>query len=137
MYTYSFPGGNADATDATPTATALRETEEELGISPADVEVWGKLNSLPGRNFNVTPVIGHVRQLDMSQLRINQSEASIEYNYNGYLYIHVHLCTHDIRISYRIFRLGWKDSIWALLKPRVIGEYAPRKSLQSLRWPYR
>ena len=79
LYTYSFPGGNADATDATPTATALRETEEELGISPDDVEVWGKLNSLPGRNFsfNVIPVVGRVRQLDMSQLRINQSEVSI------------------------------------------------------------
>lgn len=80
MYTYSFPGGSADATDDTPIATALRETEEEIGISPADVEIWGKLNSLPtSRNLssNITPVIGHVRQLDMSQLRINQSEVSL------------------------------------------------------------
>jgi 8-oxo-dGTP pyrophosphatase MutT (NUDIX family) len=39
----SFPGGLAHDEDADLTATALRETEEELGLAPAEVEVLGAL----------------------------------------------------------------------------------------------
>ena len=39
----SFPGGLAHDEDRDLAATALRETEEELGLSPADVEVLGGL----------------------------------------------------------------------------------------------
>lgn len=39
----SFPGGLADPHDAGPIATALREFEEELGVSASSVEVLGAL----------------------------------------------------------------------------------------------
>jgi 8-oxo-dGTP pyrophosphatase MutT (NUDIX family) len=39
----SFPGGLTHAGDATPRDTALRETEEELGLSPDEVDVLGAL----------------------------------------------------------------------------------------------
>lgn len=39
----SFPGGLAHADDADLAATALRETWEELGLAPADVELLGAL----------------------------------------------------------------------------------------------
>jgi len=39
----SFPGGMQESSDAGPRAAALREAEEELGISPASVEVLGAL----------------------------------------------------------------------------------------------
>src|SRR5438105_1659672 len=42
----SFPGGMRHAADADPLATALRETEEELGLSPDLIDVLGALSSL-------------------------------------------------------------------------------------------
>ena len=39
----SLPGGRYDQEDGSLLRTALRETEEELGVSPADLIVWGRL----------------------------------------------------------------------------------------------
>jgi 8-oxo-dGTP pyrophosphatase MutT (NUDIX family) len=60
----SFPGGSIDPTDASPTAAALREAQEETGVDPAGVEVFGTLPELwlPPSNFAVTPVLGWWRE---------------------------------------------------------------------------
>jgi hypothetical protein len=42
----SFPGGACDDGETTPEETALREVEEEIGISPNDVRVLGRLANL-------------------------------------------------------------------------------------------
>lgn len=39
-----FPGGSIEAEDATPWQTAQRETQEELGITPAHIQLWGPLD---------------------------------------------------------------------------------------------
>ena len=39
----SFPGGQVEDTDVTPVMTALRETEEEVGLDPDRVELLGEL----------------------------------------------------------------------------------------------
>ena len=39
----SFPGGRVEASDASPVETALRETEEEIGLSRRHVEIIGRL----------------------------------------------------------------------------------------------
>jgi len=55
----AFPGGKQDPTDPTPTAAALREAEEEIGLPRDQVEVLGCLPSHETvTNFMVTPVIG-------------------------------------------------------------------------------
>jgi 8-oxo-dGTP pyrophosphatase MutT (NUDIX family) len=57
----SFPGGRIDPGDEGPVAAALREAEEEIGLSPSDVEVIGVADlyrTITG--FEVTPVIGVV-----------------------------------------------------------------------------
>ena len=56
----SFPGGSIDPTDASPTAAALREAQEETGLDPDGVDVFGRLPELwlPPSNFAVTPVLG-------------------------------------------------------------------------------
>ena len=57
----SFPGGGMEAKDDSITATALRETHEEVGIEPAAIEVAGYLNPTPTvTGFAVTPVVGFV-----------------------------------------------------------------------------
>src|SRR5262245_13900182 len=55
----SFPGGSIDLGE-TPVQAALRETQEETGVDPAGVEVFGELPELwlPPSNFSVTPVLG-------------------------------------------------------------------------------
>lgn len=58
----SFPGGRCEPTDPSPVFTALRETEEEIGLDPARVEVLGLLPEYrTGTGFTVTPVVGLVR----------------------------------------------------------------------------
>ncbi len=55
----SFPGGSRDETDPTSLHTALRETQEELGIPPSQVEVLGMLNEIPTiTQFRVAPFVG-------------------------------------------------------------------------------
>jgi 8-oxo-dGTP pyrophosphatase MutT (NUDIX family) len=60
----SFPGGSIDPTDESPTAAALREAQEEVGLDPAGVEVLATLPELwlPPSNFAVTPVLAWWRE---------------------------------------------------------------------------
>jgi 8-oxo-dGTP pyrophosphatase MutT (NUDIX family) len=56
----SFPGGSLDPEDSGPIAAALREAQEETGLDPAGVQVFGALPELwlPPSNFAVTTVLG-------------------------------------------------------------------------------
>jgi 8-oxo-dGTP pyrophosphatase MutT (NUDIX family) len=58
----AFPGGTWDRGDANPTATALREAHEEMGIRLEDVQVLGELDdtSTATSNFLITPVVGMI-----------------------------------------------------------------------------
>lgn len=58
----SFPGGRVEEADQSPIHTALRETEEEIGMAPDLIEVIGYLPEyLTSTGFRVTPVVGLVR----------------------------------------------------------------------------
>ena len=57
----SFPGGRVEQSDASPIETALRETEEEIGLSRTHVEIIGELPEYrTGTGYCVTPVVGLV-----------------------------------------------------------------------------
>lgn len=59
----SFPGGKCEESDLDYCATALRETHEEIGIDPANIEVLGELTPLyiPNSNFYVYPQVGWMK----------------------------------------------------------------------------
>jgi 8-oxo-dGTP pyrophosphatase MutT (NUDIX family) len=69
----SFPGGKIDATDASPLEAALREAEEEIGLSREFIDPMGYLD-LYGTSFGfrILPTVARVRP--GFKLRINQSE---------------------------------------------------------------
>lgn len=57
----SFPGGRVEPEDLSPMDTALRETEEEIGLSRDRIEVLGFLPEYrTGTGFRVTPVVALV-----------------------------------------------------------------------------
>jgi len=57
----SFPGGRWEPSDLSPEDTALRETEEEIGIDRRQIETIGRLTARDTRTgYYVMPVIGLV-----------------------------------------------------------------------------
>lgn len=57
----AFPGGGGDPSDKNLTATALRETFEEIGIPEEQVSIWGHIDDRKTiSNYVVTPVIGEI-----------------------------------------------------------------------------
>lgn len=55
----SFPGGGHDAEDVELSDTALRETEEELGIPRNDIEILGRLDDFYSiHGYHVIPYVG-------------------------------------------------------------------------------
>lgn len=60
---FSFPGGVIRSGDASVVDAALREAEEEIGLSPSAVEVLGVFDDVltTGTSFVITPVLGLAR----------------------------------------------------------------------------
>jgi 8-oxo-dGTP pyrophosphatase MutT (NUDIX family) len=58
----AFPGGRRQADDADAVATALRETEEEVGLSRRFIDVVGAGDPYrTGTGYEITPIVGIVR----------------------------------------------------------------------------
>ena len=55
----SLPGGTSEKQDRDLAATALRESYEEIGLRPEEVEILGQLGELVmPSGYRVTPVVG-------------------------------------------------------------------------------
>lgn len=70
----SFPGGKTDEGESF-IETALRETEEEIGVNRKNIDIWGTAPSVPGRNNKIliTPVIASL-DINLDKLRLNTEE---------------------------------------------------------------
>ena len=98
----SFPGGLAHEEDADLAATALRETQEELGLPPEEVEVLGAL--VPVHTFVsailIVPFVGVVRgapvfapsEAEIAQVLtypvddLTTAETTVEWPRDGHVY---------------------------------------------------
>ena len=74
----SFPGGRQDPGDADLAATALRETEEEIALDPAAVELCGALPAVStfATNYRVHPFVGLVP--DPLELGLEPNPSEVE-----------------------------------------------------------
>jgi 8-oxo-dGTP pyrophosphatase MutT (NUDIX family) len=72
----SFPGGSIDPSDASAAAAALRETEEEIGLDEASVEIVGELDTTPTfvSGYVISPFVGVLR--GRPELRPNPAEVA-------------------------------------------------------------
>jgi 8-oxo-dGTP pyrophosphatase MutT (NUDIX family) len=75
----AFPGGRAEAHDDGPEATALRETQEEIGLAPRHVELLGKLSDYHTRTgYRITPVVALVQPPFELRLDAREVDAAFE-----------------------------------------------------------
>lgn len=76
----AFPGGRSDPDDPSPTATALREAHEEVGLPPGNVEVLGALPPVGTfvTGFAVYPVVGWVDHPGEWQLSPREVDVVLE-----------------------------------------------------------
>ena len=102
----SFPGGVVDGTDTDPVHTALRETHEEIGISPGSVETLGLLDDIVTPvGFVITPVVGFLTLLP----RVSPSDIEVAEVFQIPLSFFADPA--NGRMEYREFR-GRQQEVW-------------------------
>jgi len=75
----SFPGGKIEKTDVDPCASALREAEEEIGLTRENVEPLGYLDLyMTTLGYRIVPVIARVRPGFNIKLNTSEVDATFE-----------------------------------------------------------
>ncbi|XP_050076554.1 mitochondrial coenzyme A diphosphatase NUDT8 [Anopheles maculipalpis] len=73
----SFPGGIIDVQDSSSEDCALREFEEETGLSKNSVNVWGRGNTIiPYFGPSITPIVGNIINFSMDKLNPSCDEVA-------------------------------------------------------------
>ena len=85
----SFPGGGFDEMDLDLSATALRETEEEIGVDRRAIKIIGELSSLyiPVSNYLVHPFVGICNHKPVFQKNILEVDDLLEVEINEFLLV--------------------------------------------------
>lgn len=82
----SFPGGTVDEVDGDITSTALRETEEEIGLCRDHIRVCGIISDIAiPTGFVVTPVVGFLDMLPSLTLNRQEVESVLEVPFSFFL----------------------------------------------------
>lgn len=82
-----FPGGRVELNDFSMEHTALRETEEEIGIPRADIRVLKELTRLyiPPSNFWVHPFMGIIEKTPVLVAQEDEVQEILEVNIDHFL----------------------------------------------------
>ena len=96
-----FPGGKQEPSDISAEHTALRETQEEIGVLQQDITVLKKLTQIyiPPSNFFVAPFIGVCETTPQFILQETEVEALIEVKISDFLDDSIY-CTRRLSTSY-------------------------------------
>ena len=75
----SFPGGKIDTGDTDPSASALREAQEEIGLDRAHVEPLGYLDLyMTTLGYRIVPLVARVRPGFKLRLNVAEVDATFE-----------------------------------------------------------
>ncbi|MEO1013799.1 MAG: CoA pyrophosphatase [Pseudomonadota bacterium] len=114
----SFPGGRVHPEDRTRIDTALRETEEEVGIPQSAVEVVGSLGVHEGGlGFSVTPVVGLVDPGAPMSLCAREVAEAFEVPLDFVADLRNHVTEERVHrgVTYNMFAAPYKEyHIWGL-----------------------
>ncbi|NOX64827.1 MAG: CoA pyrophosphatase [Chlorobi bacterium] len=70
-----FPGGEVENSDADCIETAIRETEEEIGVSREDIKIIGRMDTLIGpRGIIVEPIVAELNITDIDNCVTDKTE---------------------------------------------------------------
>ncbi|KAI8127703.1 hypothetical protein FF38_11264 [Lucilia cuprina] len=115
MRQISFPGGikedNEDFVQC-----ALRETEEEIGILPSRVEIWGTGNLItPPHTAAIMPVVGVIRNFRESELKLNYDEVEEAFA------IPIKILASPQTLRYTQFKTGYSSAAFVVDDKRIWG----------------
>lgn len=82
-----FPGGKAEDVDDSLMTTALRETEEEVGVAIAQIEVLKALSMvyIPPSNFEVWPFLGICKNKPNFSIQEEEVEALVQVSLTDFM----------------------------------------------------
>lgn len=112
----SFPGGRYENNDVNLVETALRETEEEIGLSREKVDVIGQLQQYRTiSRYEVTPFVGFVEENFQLSIDENEVDHCFEVPLQHLMQQENHLI-HEVERknhSFPIYFIPWQDKlIW-------------------------
>ncbi|XP_076046505.1 mitochondrial import inner membrane translocase subunit Tim16 isoform X2 [Oratosquilla oratoria] len=116
----SFPGGMADSTDNGPIDTALRETEEEIGLCRSKVDVWGITPSIPSRlgGTKIKGVLAYIGHVSPEDFKLEENEV------DSMFFVSLkNLCSHAGQTQFRSPKIkgGFTLPVFFGSEPRVWG----------------
>lgn len=115
----SFPGGKKELHDETLIHTALRECEEEIGISQNQIEVLGLLTPLyiPASNFLVTPTLGFMND---QKFKFHLSTKEVEEVYSVSLKYLFSESAKQTRLVHTTYMQSFETKSYILPKQQIV-----------------
>jgi 8-oxo-dGTP pyrophosphatase MutT (NUDIX family) len=124
----AFPGGRCDPGDASPTATALREAHEEVGLPPENVEILGALSPVGTfvTSFAIYPVVAWIRHPGEWMLSPHEVDTVLELDLARLQagYERRRLIRHGVPLETDAYLVG-DDLVWGATG-RIVGDLLDR-----------